>query len=114
MAKIKGKEVDIFNDDTLVETTNIGDMGFKVFKFYRVIRGETLRIMYARVGDIFYGGIRYTDEMDEMEIISEIANKVLDGILESTNEIEHHARLGRKIELLDKRILLGDFIFKTL
>ena len=107
MAKIKGEEVDIFNDDAVVETTNIGDIVFKVFRFYRIIR-KTHKIMYARVGDNFYGGIRYTDEMDEEEIVSRIKNMVLDGILEPTDEIEFYAKFGFKVELLDRVMLSGD------
>lgn len=109
MAKIKGKEVNIFKDESFVETTKVGDMTFFVFKFYRVIRGETLRIMFARVGDKFYGGMRYTDEMDEKKIEAQIANMVCDGIFEPTSEIELHAKLGRKVELLEGAMLIADF-----
>ena len=61
------------------------------------------------VGDKFYGGMRYTDEMDEKKIEAQIANMVCDRIFEPTNEIELHAKLGRKVELLEGAMLIADF-----
>ena len=53
--------------------------------------------------------MRYTDEMDEKKIEAQIANMVCDGIFEPTSEIELHAKLGRKVELLEGAMLIADF-----
>jgi len=109
---INGKVVNPFDCDKYVEKTQIGDMEFKVFKFFRVTKHSGLKIMYARVGEVFYGGMRYLDSTDEESLCSKIANLVMDGKLcDETNSIKLHVSLGRKVEMLDTTILLNDFYF---
>lgn len=102
MTLLKGKVVDIFNSETYNETINIGDMYFKVFKFFRVTKESGMLILFARVGEKFYGGMRYDESTNEESLCAGLANMIIDGLFEPTNQIELHARLGRKVEMLDK------------
>ena len=68
---------------------------------YRVVRGEKLNIMFITFIDDetkVYGGVRYTNDMDEKEIVEYIVAGVFNGIYKPTTEMEHHRLLGRKIE----------------
>ena len=109
MDLLKGKVVDIFNCETYNESINIGSMIFKVFKFFRVTKESGMLILFARVGDKFYGGMRYNESMNEECLCAELANMILDGLFEPTKQIELHARLGRKVELLDKTLAITDY-----
>ena len=106
MRKIQGNEVDIFNYN---ESATVDNADFKVFKFFRVTKASGWLILFTRVGNKFYGGVRYTEDMDEESVCANLANMVMDGYFEPDNEIELHARLGRKVELLDKTFAIIDF-----
>lgn len=102
MGLLNGKVVDIFNCETCDESINIGGKNFKVFKFFRVTKENGMLILFARLGETFYGGMRYDESMDEESLFRDMVKMILDGQFKPTDEIELHARLGRKVEMLDK------------
>lgn len=109
MKTINSKEVKLSDLKQYAETTEINGMSFTVFKFYRVTKHSGLKIMFARVGDKIYGGMRYENESEE-DILGYLANLYKDGYLQDeSDQIRYHENLGRKIEELDKTLLLGDF-----
>ena len=109
MKEIKGKEVKLSDLEQYVETTKIGDMTFFVLKFYRVTKHGGLKIMFARVGEKFYGGMRYDDSMDEENVRLSVANMYMDGVWwDATNDIRIHACYGRKMEELEGVILMSE------
>ena len=109
MKELKGKEVRLSDLEQYVETTKIGDMTFVVLKFYRVTKHSGLKIMFVRVGDNFYGGMRYDDSMDEEKVRFSVANKYMDGIWwDATSDLKLHENLGRKIEELEGVLLMSD------
>ena len=109
MGKIKGKEVELSDLEQYVETTEIGDVTFVVLKFYRVTKHSGLKIMFARVGDKFYGGMRYEDSSDEEQVRFRVASLYMDGEWwDATNDIRLHASCGRKIEELEGFLLMSD------
>lgn len=110
MGKIKGKEVKLSDLEQYVVTTKIGDMTFVVLKFYRVTKHSGLKIMFARVGEKFYGGMRYDDSMDEENVRFSVANLYMDGKWwDATSDIKLHVNLGRKIEELEGVLLMSDW-----
>ena len=109
MRKIKGQEVKLSDLEQQEETTKIGNLTFVVIKFYRVTKHSGMQIMYARVGEKFYGGMRYSESDDEDEVCSSIANLYMDGMLrDATDDIFVHTNLGRKLEELEKARLMCD------
>ena len=109
MGKIKGKEVKLSDLVQYVETTKIGDMAFVVLKFYRVTKHSGLKIMFARVGEKFYGGMRYDDSTDEEKVRFSVANLYMDGKWwDATSSIKLHENMGRRIEELEGVLLMSD------
>lgn len=109
MGKLKGKVVKLSDLEQYKETTEIGDMTFVVLKFYRVTKHSGLMIMFARVGDKFYGGMRYDDSCDEEQVRFSVANLYMDGKWwNATSSIRLHASYGRKIEELEGYFLMSD------
>lgn len=100
---IKGKEVKLYDLEQNAESTKIDDTTFEALKFYRVTKQSGLKLLYARAGDKFYGGIRYDDSVDEEKVRLDVINMYMDGMLwDETSEIRFHESCGRKIEELDE------------
>ena len=92
------EKVDIINVEPLNETLLISEgMNSIVFRFFRVFVSEETRVMYAMVGDKFFGGMWYTDKDDEHDVSWQLENMVFDGAFPALTAFDVHSRFDNEV-----------------
>ena len=87
------------------EIVDFGGIRSHLFYFYRVKKGN-LKILFAQYGEKFYGGIRYSNDKQELEIMEYLPYEILDG-MKPTNELKLHFTKGRKVQWLKRFDLIS-------
>ena len=81
-----------------------------VIEMYRVVKKSGLRIMYAKIDDKVFGGMRYSEDNNEELIKYETAQLAIEGMLRDDRALDYHESLGRKVEELGC-VLIGEMVF---